>query len=55
MPTLIIGVLAGVYLGNPTFRANADATVKRAVGVGIDYLNGNGTATIVPQETNEDE
>ena len=45
MPTLVIGMLAGLYLGNPQFRSQTDATIKNFMGKGVDMLNhGNGGA-----------
>ena len=55
MSSILIGVLAGLYAGNPTFRANVDATIKKAVAYGIDTLNGKPALIEPPQETTEDE
>ena|GEM_PF-3754166 len=54
MSTLIMGVFAGMYMGNPRFRASMDATIKKAVGYSIDTLNGKGVVIIPPQETDEE-
>jgi len=50
-----MGVFAGMYMGNPRFRASMDATVKKAIGYGIDTLNGKGVVIEPPQEISEDE
>ena len=53
MGSVIIGVLAGLYAGNPKIRATVDMQLKRAVGIGVDYLNGKGAVIDPPQEVIE--
>jgi len=54
MGSLFLGILAGIYIGNPQARATVDAQIKKAVGQGIDYLNANGNGAVIdaPQEAN---
>ena len=54
MGSLILGVLAGIYIGNPSARATVDMQIKRAVGAGIDSLNGKGAVIAAPQEADEE-
>jgi len=55
MSSVIIGVLAGLYLGNHQVRATVDAQIKKAVGVGIDALNGKPPLIDLPQEAIKEE
>ena len=47
MSGLIIGLAAGMYLGNPNVRRTVDAAIKKVAGQGIDLLN-SGTAPKMP-------
>jgi len=51
----ILGVIVGLYAGNPSFRASVDKAFKKAVGYGIDTLNGKGAVIEPPQEAAEEE
>jgi len=55
MTGLALGLFVGAYLNNPQLRQTVDTAVKKAVGLGIDTLNGKGAAISAPPETSEDE
>jgi len=59
MSSLLVGVLAGLYAGNPSFRRTVDATIKKAVSHGIDALNSGTGAKLPPvgdsSDTQDDE
>ena len=55
MQSIFLGVIVGLYAGNPNFRASMDATVKKAVGYGIDVLNDKSAIIDPPPDTIEDE
>jgi len=52
---IVLGLFMGSYMYNPQLRKTVDSTVKKAVAMGIDALNGKGAAIIPPQETAEEE
>jgi len=39
MPALFIGVVTGLYIGNPAFRNQFDTLTKKVVTKGVDLLN----------------
>jgi len=51
----ILGVIVGLYAGNASFRASVDSAFKKAVGYGIDQLNGTNAVINTPQEADEEE
>jgi len=41
MQGLILGVVVGLYTGNPAIKRQIDGMIKKVAGYGIDALNGN--------------
>ncbi|MCL2377813.1 MAG: hypothetical protein FWC77_01665 [Defluviitaleaceae bacterium] len=55
MSGIAIGLFIGAYLNNPALRRTVDTAVKKAVGMGIDALNGKPLLIDPQQETAEEE
>jgi len=39
MNSLVLGVVVGLYVGNPHFRKKVDTVSRKALGKGIDLFN----------------
>ena len=57
MSGIALGLFIGAYFNNPGLRRTVDATVKKAVGFGIDALNGKGVVSEIEpnRDTEEDD
>ena len=55
MQSVVLGLLAGLYVGNPNFRSTVDTAIKKALGHGIDMLNNRVENVQVDDEVDEDE
>ena len=47
MSGIALGLFIGAYFNNPGLRRTVDVAVKKAVGFGIDALNGKGIVPVV--------
>ena len=55
MSGIAIGLFIGAYLNSPALRRTVGAAVKKALGMGVDAINGKTTLIDPPQEAAEEE
>jgi len=55
MPVFVLGIMAGMYAGNPKFKSQIDGAVKNLLGKGVDALNKGGGADVQKPEASPEE